>query len=308
MKIARSPHLLIALATVGLVACGGDDEGDDASATVDASSTVGSPSTAPSSSTPSTSTESTTPSTSAPATSTDAPPQSTVPDTPAPGGATTVPVTTSDDGTPSSEAELAASALFTLSDFDAGWTEEPYDPADDPNNDALLAQIAECSGLDINLIGSDGLLGDTKAKSGRFESPDEAVSVEQTVGFAGDEATALAAMAAIGDERLAPCYEVAIAEVFNEPGTLPEGMEVGEVSMDRVDITGVATDDAAVWYRVFVPLTYQEQNLDQHLELVFLRSGRVMTQLELLGTGAPFPDDQLDPVIELAIARAESIA
>jgi hypothetical protein len=218
---------------------------------------------------------------------------------------TTIPATTE---APATEAELAAAALFTLDDFGEGWTEEPYDPSDDPDNAELQARIAECSGLDLNLIAADPLLGDSKVKSSRFESPDESASVEQTVGFAADEATAIAAIAAIADERLAPCYEVAISEVFTDPANIPEGMEVGEVSMDRVDLTGVAEADELVWYEVFVPITFQEQNIDQHLELLFLRTGRVMTQLELVGTGTPFPSDQLDPVIELAISRAEAIA
>lgn len=291
--------MLVTASIVAVAACSGDDD-DAASSAAEPSATAETTASAA----PTTVSESTTPATTQPVATTEAPVETTSPSSTAPAVASTTPDTT---GAPQSEAELAQSALFTAADFSADWTEEPYDATSDPDNDALLAQIAECSGLDVNLIGSDGLLGDTKAKSSKFESPDETMSVEQTLGFAADLDTALAGIAEIGDPALAPCYETAISEAFTAPGAMPPGMEVGEVSMEQVDISGLASADEVVWYTVLVPLTYEEQNLDQHLELIFLRTGRVMTQLELLGTGAPFPDEALSATIELALSRARAI-
>ena len=124
--------------------------------------------------------------------------------------ATTTPPTTAAPD----EAAVAQSALLTIDDMPSGWTESPTD--DDDEQDAeTIQRISDCSGLDAALIG-DEVLGESQAKSPELESPDELASVKHTLGFAADEATAIAAMTEIGDAALAPCYEEAMRTTFEE--------------------------------------------------------------------------------------------
>ncbi len=290
----------VIVATIALTACGGGGDSAD-TAGAESSSTADPVVTEPATSPPTT-----VPATTVPATD----PPTTVPATDPP---TTVPATT-EPPAPVTEADFAASALLTLDDLPDGWTETPDDPADDADDDETLAMIAECAGLDLVLLG-DQVLGDTKAKSGEFGSPDEVSTVQQTIGFATDEATALAAIATIGNAALPDCYEQSLATLFatefpDEDSTddKPAELVLGEVVAEFVDLTGIAAADEAVWLRVMAPLTYQAETITQHVDLIFLRVGRVLSQVELGGFGEPFPQDLVDPIMSLVNERAGSIA
>lgn len=236
---------------------------------------------------------------------TTAPPTTTqAPATTAP--ATTVPAV--------SDAELAQSALLTIDDMPTGWKESPVDD-DDAEDARNMQRIAECSGLDANLIG-DGVLGDSKAKSPEFDSPDElAATVKHTTGLATDEATATAAMAAIGDEKLAPCYEDAMRASFEEASTtsdssatLPDGMTLTDIAMERTEPPFEIDADDTVWYSATATLDYQGQAIDIYLDLVFTRTGRVLSQIEFDGTGTRFPEDVFEPTITAAQTKINAIA
>jgi hypothetical protein len=232
--------------------------------------------------------------TSAAAATTDAPSTSAPPTTAA---ATTTPTV--------SDAELAQSALLTIDEMPTGWTESPTD--DDDEQDAEnIQRISECSGLDAELIG-DGVLGDTKAKSPEFQSPDELASLKQTIGLAPDEATAVAAITAIGDDALAPCYEDAMRTTFEDAAvttdpadTLPEGMTLSDLAMQRIDPPVTVEADDAVWYSAKATLDYQGQSVEIYLDLLFTRTGRVLSQIEFDGTTAPFPPDLYEPTVTAA--------
>ncbi len=280
-------------ATIGLAACGGG--GDNATGTADTESPQTSQPTA------------TAPPTTAPATAPTTAPPTTAPATTVPGPEATVP--------PATEAELAASVLITLDDLPEGWTETPFDPNEDNSDEeAILAAIAECAGLDLTLINRD-VLGDTRAESGEFESGEEVASVKHVIGFAPDEATAMAAMVEVGNPALPDCYAEAVRESFeaqfadpDPTDSVPAEVVLGDLVAERVDLTNIAAEDEAVWVRVVASLTVQGDALEQHVHLIFLRTGRVLSQVQLGGSGEPFPEDLFDPIIKLAIERAESIA
>ena len=211
------------------------------------------------------------------------------------------------------EAELVQSALLTVDDMPTGWTEAPNESdAQDAEN---AQRISDCSGLDVELIG-DGVLGDTKSKSPEFSSPDSLASVKQTLGLAPDEATASAAIAAIGDDGLPPCYEEAIRTSFEEAAattnpaeSLPEGMTLTDVSMDRIDPPpATITADDVVWYKATATLDYQGQALPIYLDLVFTRTGRVLSQIEFDGTTTPFPEALYAPTVTAAHEKIATIA
>lgn len=278
-------------ATIGLAACGGG--GEDATGAADSETQTSQPTaTAP-------------PTTAGPTTE----PAATAPPT------TELVPTPTEPPSPATEAELAASVLITLDDLPEGWTETPFDPNEDTTDEeAILAAIAECAGLDLTLINRD-VLGDTRAESGEFESGDEVASVTHVIGFAPDEATALAAMVEVGHPALPDCYAEAVRESFearfadpDPTDSVPAEVVLGDLVAERVDLTIIAAEDQAVWVRVIAPLTFQGDTLEQHVHLIFLRSGRVLSQVQLGGFGQPFPEDLFDPTINLAIERARSIA
>ena len=294
MRIGR--QTLVALAVLALAAC--DDSNNGAADTTTAPATTVTPDTTASTTTaevattaPTTTAESTT---SAPATS-------------------VAPATTESVATTGDEGQLVESALLTLDDMPAGWMETPRD--DDEEEDLETVQrISECSGLDAVLIG-DEVLGDTEARTPEFESPDELASVKQSVGLAADEETAIAAIAEIGDPALAPCYEDVIRAEFEEGGTgtdpadtLPPGMTLTDVTMALREPPVDVPADEAVWYSAIASLDYQGQQIDIYLDLLFTRTGRVLSQLEFDGTTMPFPEDLYEPTVNAAQAKIDAIA
>lgn len=213
-----------------------------------------------------------------------------------------------------SDAELAQSALLTIDDMPAGWKPSPLDEDEDAQDAANVQRIAECSGLDASLIG-DGVLGDSKAKSPDLDSPDELASVKHTIGLASDEDTAIAAITAIGDDQLAPCYEDAMRASFEDAATttdpsasLVDGMTLTDISMQRIDPPVDVGADDAVWYSAKASLDYQGQAIDIYLDLLFTRTGRVLSQLEFDGTTVRFPEDQFEPTIRASQTKIDSIA
>ena len=213
-----------------------------------------------------------------------------------------------------SDAELAQAALLTVDDMPTGWTEAPVDADDDAVDAANVQRISDCSGLDANLIG-DGVLGGSRAKSPDLESPDQLSSVKHTVGLAPDEETAIAAIEAIGDGALPPCYEEAMRASFDEAATTPdptaslaEGITLADISMERIDPPVAVAADHVVWYEATATLDYQDQTIDIYLDLVFTRTGRVLSQLEFDGTTAEFPADLLEPTIAAVQAKVDAIA
>ena len=102
--------------------------------------------------------------------------------------------------------------------------------------------IAECAAVDRSLIG-DEVLGDTKAESDRFGSPDGIFTFEQSVGFAADEDTAVAAITAIGSDALPDCYEQALTESFaSTPGASVSGLYFGHPAARYFSIGRVGRD------------------------------------------------------------------
>jgi hypothetical protein len=291
-------YLLAVVAAMTLAACGGGS--DDSADTTTPEATTAPADTEPATTVPTTTAP--TPATTEPATTA---PATTVPES-------TVPATT--QAPPETEAEWAESALFTIDDFAPGWTAVPSEPEDDEDDAEMQALLAECSGIDPALLGED-VTGENEATSPEFVSPDETATVTHTIGFAQDEASAVEAITAIGDEAIPDCYLLAINALFEDlqgpdadpSETFPPGVTISDVTVDRVDLTGVAADDEAVWYAVTVTFEFEGQSLDQYLDLIFLRQGRVLSQIELSSEGAEFPPDMIDPIVGLAIERAAGL-
>lgn len=302
----RPRWLLAVVTTLGLAvaACsGGDDQSSDTTAptTVPATaSTTAAPATtaAPTTAPPTTELATTAPATTAPATT-------------AP--AITVTATTAPDDP---RAAIAASALLTVDDFSEGWTAVP--PGDDAaaeDDDEGIVFVADCAGVELALL-SDDVLGTTRATSPTFTTTDDTFAVDHSAGFAADEATAIAAAAAVADPDVPGCYGDGIVEFFTRSATatdpadtLPPGMEIGEVTTSLGDLTPFALQaDDAIWFHVGYPLTIQGQTFEQHADFVFLRNGDALSRLMLTGFGETFPPDDIAGIVQLADARLAAIA
>jgi hypothetical protein len=294
--------LVAIVAGIGTACSGGDDE---SSSTVE----VATPTAA-----------ATTPATTAPPATTPAPttaPPTTNPPTSAPmttAPPTTVPASTTPDTTEPADplAAVAASALITLEDFASGWSEEPADPESDDDDEATDI-VADCAGIDPALIGND-LLGTSRVEAG-FTTVDESFSVDHSVGFAADEATAAAAFVAISDPDVPGCYGDAVLQFFEQQmnsddpaDTLPPGLEVGEATTAVGDLSGFTLRSEVYWFHVEYPLTLGDQTFDQHADFVFLRNGAALSQVMLTGFGQPFPAEDVQGIVELADAKLAAIA
>lgn len=300
MPTARFRSLILALPLLILAACNGGDDGGSAATTLPAATvaTTSPPTTVPATTAPPTAAS--TAATTVPATTVPATAPATAIDT-----ATTAPL--------SGEAAIASSALIVLDDFVEGWVASPR--VDDDEEDArMVAMIGECADVDPVLIGEE-LMGDTKAQSPEFASPDDNFDVEHTVGFAPDETTAAAAMAAIGDPDLPGCYASAISTLFGEmvanpdpTDSLPPGLEVGQVISEVGDLSELGLAAEGHWYHITVPLSLDGETVEQHGDVVFLRNGRAVAQVSLGGFGAPFPLEDLGPIVQLADAKLATIA
>ena len=210
-------------------------------------------------------------------------------------------------------AALAAGALLTLDDFATGWAEQPADDTTDEDDEAS-AIIAECADVDVMLVGDDAL-GSSRVEAA-FTTDDGTFEVEQSAGFAADEATAAAAAAAVADPDVPGCYAEAVAQFFAEAqastdpaDTLPPGMEIGEVTVSAGDVTAFALQaDDASWFHVTYPLSLDGQTFEQHADFVFLRNGAALSRVMLTGFGGTFPAEDLQGIVELADARLAGIA
>jgi hypothetical protein len=294
----RATRPVIALATLMAVvsACGGGSD-DSADTTVAVSTTEPAPTT----------TEPAPTTTEAAPTTTEAAPPTTEAASP-----TTVAAPPTTVAQPQTEQEWAATALLTTADFDATWTQSPPEPDDE--DDARLEQdLAECAGVDLFLL-SDQVLGESRAQSGELSDADGVFSAEQSIGYAPDEATALAAMTGVADPDIPDCYVTATTDSFardaasGDPAdTLPAGVTLGEITFERFPLDGVP-EDSAIWYQGTITLESEGETFVQHAELIFLRQGRVLSTLTLIGNNEAFPTDAAANLADLVLQRATAIS
>ncbi len=298
--------MAVALSATLMAACGGSDE----------AAVTEAPSTAPvvEASVPS----STTPVTQPPTTPAPTEPATIAPaatEPPATTPVTTAPATeppTTDAPAPSTAPEAIQWAMLRVADFADGWTEVPYDPADDDDDAGTAEAIASCAGVDATLV-NDEALGPDRAVSSTILDPSGRFGVQQRLGFAADEAAALAAITAIGSDAIADCYALAIEANIEESrqtsdpaATMPPGMEVGTPIVERVPIDDVSPDEL-VMYSAEIPFTLNGQESLSHKYLLFSRAGRVLSNLQLDGDGEPFPSDVIGELIQIVAFRTFTI-
>lgn len=203
------------------------------------------------------------------------------------------------DPTQDVEADTAAAeaALLALSDFPVGWTEVPDDGESNPE---LNRQIAACGGYD-----GDGLIDtQAEARTGDFTNPDGDTIINQNIGIAATEEDAAAAMAGLANPDALPCvaevYNTSFVDALNSEDDL-DGVEVGEITVARLNVTPVGDDTQAI--RVVVPLSADGFDVDLVVDLVLIRVGRSLSGLAAQSQFAPIDIEILDEYNALAASR-----
>jgi hypothetical protein len=221
------------------------------------------------------------------ATTTDAPPT----DAPTPTETTATTVAPTGD-------DLARLALLTIDSFPEGWTEQPQDSAEDEEDAEIDARVDECVGLGPDPVSRT--LDDRDVEGPRFDSPDGALTVEQSVVVVDDGAMADQVMAEVGNERVPGCLQQVFTEFFAEVMADPEqtdfppGTELDEVIVTPTDTGGLD----AVAQQASITLSSGDDSLTLFIDTWYQRNGNVLSRIEFQSVGQPFPAEGVAALTE----------
>ena len=207
-------------------------------------------------------------------------------------------------GTVAGEGQAEAKAgLLVLSDFPTGWT-EVVEEAPTEQERSYQAQIAACAGgTGDNLLD----LGGPKAQTPDFVGPDEQ-RVEQSVTIVEAE-VAEDLMMRLGAPGVDTCFQDAVVEFTTErfgraddPSTsTPNDVIVGDVTIGEVLLAPAG--DELVAYRVTLPLTVSDFDVEAFVDFVVVRSGGSLAGFTFQSVFEPVPADEVDHYIDVAVSR-----
>jgi hypothetical protein len=185
--------------------------------------------------------------------------------------ATATPTPTPDDTI------ISANSMLKVSDFPAGWVEEP-----DPRPDETACEAAKAA--------LDATSGHTD--SGRFTDR-TFPSVVGSVYLYADEAAAEQAFAALGDRETHECVGEEFATVIAEQ----LGIEIGEVESEPLSLAGTAGS------RLTVAAEFAGLKVDAVFDVLVARSGRGITFWVFGSSQTPFDEALRDQLIGTAVDR-----
>ncbi len=222
---------------------------------------------------------------------------------------TTPPITTPDPVDDEAYVELASSALLDLSVFPEGWEATPATEDDEAENERFEDRVDECLGNEGDRV-SD-LLEFRKATSPEFTGPgDSSPSVEQQILIADDEAMAVKSMEDVGVEGADVCLEQVIQEFVESEAAADieqDGVTLGDITVERIDLDAAA--DLIVGYVVGIPVEAPDgETASGYLVVLYQRSGRALSQLQLSSFGTVFDPQGIDMLTNEVIARLAAIA
>jgi hypothetical protein len=199
----------------------------------------------------------------------------------------------------------AQAALLTLADFPAGWSEIPAEVESDDDED-VGREVAACVGVEGDKLFD---VGGAEASTGDFSDPEENVTISEQVGIAATADEAAAQLAALEAPGVTACiqdvFRAFVADLIENPETpadsLPEGASVGEVTWGRLNVAPVG--DQLVAYRVTMPISMEGITIDFYLDIVLARQGRSMANLYFESIFDPYPTEDLDRFVALAVSR-----
>lgn len=217
---------------------------------------------------------------------------------------TTAPTGSTGSGLPPepTDDELAELALLTLDYFPEGWTAQPAEP-DSEDDRVYEDRFLECVGLGQDAASAH--LDERDTDSPEFDSPDETLSVDQSVVLAADEATAIQIMAEIAAERGPACYEQGFADLFAETMAdadqtdFPPGTELVSVTVDPLELD--VESDLATAARAAIEIAVADDSVVIIFDNWTVRQGRALSQLQFQSIGGPFPQDGVAALVDAAV-------
>lgn len=189
---------------------------------------------------------------------------------------------------------IAEAGLLELSDFPAGWEEQPADEEDIDDTESKQ-RIADCIGVEYDRIYGD----DDEAESPTFTSP-EGAEVSNSAGVEASEDEAVFVFETLSSDDAIGCISEEFQSFIAETAAT-EGVEIGEASLNRVSPPDVG--DASAAYRVTLPVEAQGQSVDVFVDIVVARVGRGGVTVQALNLFEPFDSGQLAKYTEIAVER-----
>ncbi len=185
-------------------------------------------------------------------------------------------------------AQQAQGALLTLDDLPSGWTSNPSDASSDDDQE-VQGELADCIGVDASIFADDAP-DKAKAESDDFISPNngadgefsEEIDVESPDRVASD-------FEVVNSDKLTGCLESVFGKFLKEkfaedPQT--KDAKIGDVTAEREDIPTYG--DESVGIEITVPFTVAGTSASAVIDMVFVRVGNAVAQLQFNNTFKPF--------------------
>lgn len=195
--------------------------------------------------------------------------------------------------------DLADSITLMLSDFPSGWREEPREDDDQVTVNDVAGDVDECADY------ADVLEIETSAESvsPEFVRGDaEEVRSDVAIFATTDEAQQFLE----GDQSA--CFRAAIPVVVQE--RVEEdlnafaGVQFGELSGGQLSID--SQGDETVAYQFVIPLMAEGIEVDQYLDLVYVRVGRAIAAFTVSSQFSAIFEDDRDAIVQSVVARMEA--
>jgi hypothetical protein len=189
--------------------------------------------------------------------------------------------------------ELAERAVLALEDLPGTWTTEEADDVDRDEGLKAAELVAGCLGIDSDVLTQEGPLGESPTFESENRTVWSLVDVYATDDLANDRF----------DLYLQPemddCTEEAFETLVNDrllSDDAPPGLEVKDISFERVDVPTVGDETIASELRATLEVDGVVV-LEDRTQLVTVRSGRGVALISLGTYGEPFdPRDQAEIV------------
>lgn len=208
----------------------------------------------------------------------------------------TTATTTTEPDPDAGDQAIAEAGLLQLSDFPAGWEEQPPEEEDVDDTESKQ-RIADCIGVDHDRIYGD----EDEAESPTFSSPDGA-EVSNSAAVEASEDEAVFVFDTLSSDDAIGCISEEFQSFIAETAAT-EGVEIGEASLNRVSAPDVGDSSAA--YRVTLPVEAQGQSVEVFVDIVVARVGRGGVTVQALNLFEPFDSEQLAKYTEIAVERLD---
>jgi hypothetical protein len=194
----------------------------------------------------------------------------------------------------------ARAALLTVNDFPSGWATSEATPKDVKSQTLL----ATCLHIPVELVTGDGP-GIVVEQSPDFNSPDGDSSVSDAVLVSsGENLDTL--FAGLRSPNFPDCARQDVDQGFKDDPSALDGATLGRLDVGQISFPSIGDDLEAI--RVHVPVSKDGASVDVYLDLVFVRSGNAVADLEFDSEFDTFPTSDEQRTARLAVQRIQSVS